>query len=100
MSTDPKHNLPSMNELPKEAQQQLDNLLEYGLGNLSLRQILATAFKALNEAERRQFLDHRDDDKTNGFYERSLMLWSIPLNVEVPRARSGEFRPSRPSLFE
>ena len=58
-----------MNELPKKAQQQLDNLLEYGLGNLSLRQILATALKALNEAERRQFLDHRYDDKANGFYE-------------------------------
>lgn len=94
MSTDPKHNLPSMNELPQEARQQLDSLLEYGLGDLNLRQILATALKALNEAERRQFLDHRDDDKANGFYERSLMLGSIPLDVDVPRARSGEFRPS------
>ncbi len=52
MSTDPKHNLPSMNELPKEAQKQLESLVEHGLGNLNLRQILATALKALNEAER------------------------------------------------
>ena len=94
MSTDPKHNLPSMNELPKEARQQLDSLLEHGLGELNLRQILATALKALNEAERRQFLNQSNDDKANGFYDRSLMLGSIPLDVEVPRARSGEFRPS------
>lgn len=94
MSTDPKHNLPSMNELPKEVRQQLDSLVEHGLGDLNLRQILATALKALNEAERSQFLDRRDDDKANGFYERSLTLGSIPLDVEVPRARSGEFRPT------
>ncbi len=94
MSTDPKHNLPSMNELPKEAQKQLESLVEHGLGNLNLRQILATALKALNEAERRQFLNQSDDDKANGFYDRSLMLGSIPLDVEVPRARSGEFRPT------
>ena len=87
MSTDPKHNLPSMNELPKEAQKQLESLVEHGLGDLNLRQILATALKALNEAERRQFLNQSDDDKANGFYDRSLMLGSIPLDVEVPRAR-------------
>ena len=37
MSTDPKHNLPSMNELSKEARQQLDSLVEHGLGELNLR---------------------------------------------------------------
>jgi transposase-like protein len=94
MSTDPKRNLSSTPELSKEAQQQLDHVLDYGLGDLSLRQILATAWKALNEAERRQFLNHVDDDKANGFYERSLRLGSIPLDVEVPRTRSGEFRPN------
>jgi len=83
-----------MNELPKEARQQLDSLVEHGLGHLNLRQMLAMALKALNEAERRQFLNQSDDDKANGFYDRSLMLGSIPLDVEVPRARSGEFRPS------
>jgi hypothetical protein len=88
MSTDPKRNVPSTPELSKEAQQQLDHLLEYGLGELSLRQILATAWKALNEAERRQFLNRADDDKANGFYERSLKLGSIPLDLEVPRTRS------------
>jgi len=94
MSTDPKHNLPSTTELPNQAQQQLETPLESGLGELSLRQILAAALRALNEAERRQFLDHHDDDKANGFYERSLKLGSIPLEVEVPRARSGQFRPT------
>ena len=55
MSTDPKHNLPSMNELSKEARQQLDSLVEHGLGELNLRQMLAMALKGLSEAERRQF---------------------------------------------
>jgi transposase-like protein len=94
MSTDPKRNLPSTAELSKNAQQQLDNLMQHDLGDLSLRQILATAWKALNEAERRQFLNDADDDKANGFYERSLKLGSIPLDIEVPRTRSGEFRPT------
>jgi len=94
MSTDPEHNLPSSTELPKETQRQLDQLLEGGLGELSLRQILATTFKALNEVERRQFLARSEDDKGNGFYERSLQLGSIPLELDVPRTRSGKFRPS------
>ena len=94
MSTDPQRNLPSSGELPKEAQRQLEKLLDGGLGELSLRQILATAFKALNEAERRQFLTSSEQDKANGFYERALQLGSIPLELEVPRTRSGQFRPS------
>jgi putative transposase len=94
MSTNPQRNLPSSGELPKEVQGQLDKLLDGGLGELSLRQILATAFKALNEAERRQFLTSSEQDKANGFYERSLQLGSIPLELEVPRTRSGQFRPS------
>ncbi len=94
MSTDPKRNLPSTAEFSNDAQQQLDNLMQHGLGGLSLRQILATAWKALNEAERRQFLNDVNDDKANGFYERSLKLGTIPLDIHVPRTRSGEFRPS------
>ena len=94
MSTDPERNLSSTSELSNEARQQLDHLLEHGLAGLSLREILAAALKALNEAERRQFLNRADDDKANGFYERSLKLGSIPLDVEVPRTRSAEFRPT------
>ena len=94
MSTDPRNNLPSSGELPKEAQRQLEKLIEGGLGGLSLREILAMAFKALNEAERRQFLTSSEQDKANGFYERALQLGSIPLELEVPRTRSGQFRPS------
>ena len=64
------------------------------MAGLSLREILAMAFKALNEAERRQFLTSSEQDKANGFYERALQLGSIPLELEVPRTRSGQFRPS------
>jgi len=94
MSTDPKRNLPSTAGFSNDVQQQLDNLMQNGLGDLSLRQILVTVWKALNEAERRQFLNDVNDDKANGFYERSLKLGTIPLDIQVPRTRSGEFRPT------
>ncbi len=52
MSTDPKHNLPSMNELSKEARQQLDSLVEHGLGDLNL--LRARAPPALSQANNRK----------------------------------------------
>jgi transposase-like protein len=45
-------------------------------------------------AERKVYLDNANDDKPNGFYDRSLQLGSIPVEVRVPRTRSGEFRPA------
>jgi len=45
-------------------------------------------------AERKAYLERILQDKPNGFYERSLQLGTIPLEVRVPRTRSGDFRPA------
>jgi transposase-like protein len=94
MSTDPKSTLPP--PLPQAVQQEVDEALAGGLGELNLRQLFAALLNALGKAERRAFLTRTSDDKANGFYDRSVGLGSIPLELQVPRTRSGQFRP--PSL--
>lgn len=48
----------------------------------------------LAEAERRVYLEQNAQDKGNGSYARSLQLGSMPIEMSVPRSRSGSFRPS------
>ncbi len=43
--------------------------------------------------ERNFFLENDDDNKANGYYERSLNTGSFKLNINVPRDRKGRFRP-------
>ncbi len=51
-------------------------------------------------AERSVYLEKTNGDKPNGFYDRSLQVGTIPIDVRVPRTRSGEFRPaSLPSRY-
>jgi putative transposase len=47
----------------------------------------------LGEAERRAFLLRSPGDKGNGVYARDVSIGSIPVEMSVPRTRSGEFRP-------
>jgi transposase-like protein len=57
--------------------------------------------------ERNLFLENDDDNKANGYYERSLNIGSFKLNINVPIDRKGKFRPqilpdhykSRPSAM-
>ena len=48
----------------------------------------------LGAAERKALLSIASQDKANGFYPRSLSVGSLPVEVEVPRTRSGDFRPA------
>ncbi|NPV60533.1 MAG: hypothetical protein HPY75_12855 [Actinobacteria bacterium] len=49
----------------------------------------------LMEEERELFLDEHQEDKGNGFYERSLLTSSgLIEDLRVPRTRSGEFYPA------
>ena len=51
-------------------------------------------------AERNVYLEKTSNDTPNGFYDRSLQVGTIPVEVRVPRTRSGEFRPaSLPSPY-
>jgi transposase-like protein len=68
--------------------------LAEGLDHLTLREILGLLLSSLSQAERHRFLQEHHHDKANGFYHRNLQLGSLPLQIKVPRTRSGSFRPS------
>ena len=95
MSTGSNKSLP-----PSPARQseksEIEKLLQAGLGDFSLRELLGALLSSLAHAERGAYLQNQLDDKANGFYPRSLQLGSVPVEMEVPRTRSGQFRP--PSL--
>jgi len=93
MATDPRKRVPPKS-MPETAQSEIDHVLASGLGDFSLRELLGLMLSNLGLAERRAYLARMVGDKGNGFYDRSLSLGSIPVDVRVPRTRSGEFRPA------
>lgn len=92
MNTDPKQSLSSP-ELPPEAEQ-LKSALQSDLAGLSLRELLSMLLSSLGLAERKAYLVRDPQDQPNGFYDRSLELGAIPVDLRVPRTRSGSFRPA------
>ena len=93
MATDPKPSLspePSPESLPADVQQSL----AFGIGDFSLRELLSLLLSGVGLAERQAYLERRAHDPPNGFYDRSLQLGTIPLEVRVPRTRTGDFRPA------
>ena len=62
------------------------------LGHISISELLACLMSTLQESERNVFLENHPDDKGNGSYRRSLAIGSLPLDVDIPRTRSGDFR--------
>ena len=99
MATDPKKSLTpaSISELAKS---DVDRLLQTGLADFSLRELLGLLISSTGAAERSVYLEKTSNDTPNGFYDRSLQVGTIPVEVRVPRTRSGEFRPaSLPSPY-
>ncbi len=80
--------------LPDELREPLEQLLAQGLGDLSLRQLLGMTLSGLAAAERSAYLEKTPQDKGNGSYQRSLGIGSLSVPIEVPRTRSGCFRPA------
>src|SRR6266702_8875412 len=77
----------------ESAKMQTTELLESGLANISLRDLLGVLLSGVGEAERQAYLQQAQD-KANGFYHRSVQVGSLPVDVEVPRTRTGKFRPA------
>jgi putative transposase len=91
--TRPKNKVAN-SRLPDHLQAELQHAVDGGLGEMSLRPLLSMLLSSVFEAERRQYLQQAPEDKGNGAYGRRLNLGSMPLNVSVPRTRSGRFRPA------
>lgn len=75
------------------AKNDFDQLLEAGLADCSLRELLGLLISGTGTAERNLHLEKNPAEKPNGFYDRSLQMGTIPIDIRVPRTRSGEFRP-------
>jgi transposase-like protein len=76
-------------------EREVADALACGLGNLSLRELLGLTLSSMGQAERRAYLARTGStDKGNGSYGRSLKVGSIPVELSVPRTRSGAFRPA------
>src|SRR5215472_5600012 len=100
MATDPLKSL-APKSMPAAANNRLPSLSESDLADLSLRELLGVLLSSVGVAERKAYLEGLLPDKPNGFYDRSLQLGTMPLDVRVPRTRSGDFRPaSLPPLYQ
>jgi transposase-like protein len=93
MATGPDNRL-SPNPVAESLPIEIAEALAGGLGDFSLRELLGLVLSSLGHAERGKYLDRNPADKGNGAYPRSLQVGSIPVDIAVPRTRSGAFRPS------
>jgi transposase-like protein len=100
MSADPKKSVPS-EPISESTKSQIETLLASGLGEFTLRELLGTLLSGVSVAERGLYLDQRPEDRPNGFYDRSLQVGSVPVDIRVPRTRNGDFRPANlPSPYQ
>jgi transposase-like protein len=87
---------PKANDPPADLQQQVDRTLAAGgLDQLGTRELLSVLLTCLFHAERRSHLEQTAGDKGNGTYDRMVNVGSLPIDVDVPRTRTGDFRPSQ-----
>ena len=99
MTADPKKSLTSAS-ISDLAKSDVDRLLQTGLADFSIRELLGLLISTAGSAERNVYLEQSPADKPNGFYDRSLQVGSVPTEIRVPRTRSGGFRPaSLPSRY-
>ena len=93
MATDPKKSL-TPGAVSSSAKTDIDRLLQTGLADFSLRELLGLLITSAGAAERHIYLQDTPTDRPNGFYDRSLQIGSVPVDVRVPRTRNGDFRPA------
>src|SRR5437667_620766 len=100
MSTDLKKRVtPKSNS--STGKTELAEVLESGIGDVSLRELLGMLISSVGASERKAYLSRESQDKANGFYDRNLQVGTIPIDIQVPRTRSGQFRPaSLPAAYQ
>jgi putative transposase len=87
--------------LPAEIEQEIHQALASGLADWSVRELLSFLLSTAASAERSAYLRGHPRDKGNGSYPRSLEVGSLGLHLDVPRTRTGQFRPTLlPALYQ
>jgi putative transposase len=97
MATGPNKSV-TPSAIPDFAKSDIDKVLQSGMADFTIRQLLGLLMSSTGAAERKVYLEDTLDDKPNGFYDRSLQLGTIPVDIRVPRTRSGDFRPAKGAL--
>jgi putative transposase len=92
-TTSPKSSV-AHSALPADIDAEIQQALGGGLADLSLRELLSVLLSSAATAERTAYLRRTPSDKGNGSYARALDLGSLDLHLDVPRTRSGQFRPT------
>ena len=100
MNTDPTDSL-APKASPSTEKSNRTPSLQSELADVSLRELLGMLLSSTGLAERHAYLQRTPQDKPNGFYDRSLQLGTIPVDLQIPRTRSGAFRPATlPPLYQ
>lgn len=87
--------------VPQLVQSELEEILQSGLADFSVRELLGLLISSAGAAERKLYLQKSPEDRANGFYQRSLQVGATPVDIEVPRSRNGAFRPTTlPALYQ
>jgi len=81
-------------QVPDSVKSDVEQIVQSGMADFTLRQLLGFLISSTSEAERQVYLEKAEQDVSNGYYHRNLQLGSMPVEVRVPRTRSGEFRPT------
>ena len=69
--------------------------LRTSLDTLSMSEFVAATVESLMQVERGEYLEKAQEDKGNGFYERSFKsMTKNCLLVNVPRTRENDFQPA------
>ena len=71
MSTDLKKRVTPKAD-PSNRKTELAELLESGIGDVSLRELLGMLISSVGASERKAYLSRESQDKANGFYDRNL----------------------------
>ena len=87
MTTDPKKSLSSA-AISELAKSDVDQLLQTGLADFSLRELLGLLISSAGAAERNVYLEKQPGDKPNGFYDRSLQMGTIRVIAAVIAKKS------------
>lgn len=91
----------SQTAVPPVVQSELEEILQSGLADFSVRELLGLLISSAGTAERKLYLQKSPEDRANGFYQRSLQVGATPVDIEVPRTRNGAFRPTTlPSPYQ
>jgi putative transposase len=83
------------NSIREQVENEVQELLQGALPDKTASVVIKRVVDWFHRRERDSYLQEHPEDIANGHYHRKkLNLGSVPLELEVPRTRSGKFKPT------